>query len=381
MAKYTKFHGQQILEINDEDLIEEVKKELGVCWPKYKKRIQKGLKFPSPQPVSISLEELLQIKKDINKYWISPKAHGEHFLCFFVTLKTSKWIPTDKTSNSNITSNISKYEPEKLQFQFLIGRNYKMYLLDFQAKSNVYDNTLFAGELIKIKNQKGQEELTYLIFDIYSCCGYTTIYNTFKQRLEICKHVLPLIRNHVDFSNNTVNKLGNIHRNQKCLKFQFKMKEFFPLTQKYFQKSHNSFEDDGHIIIHNDEVLSLTFNNLYKIKFHEEITGDFLIIKSPYNSFNFDYLVTKNKEPVLYCSYSQEKLFSIPKIRKLFSETSAWVEGVWECYFDLDHLMWLPFKLRTDKLNPNSQYVIDRTYSNCMDNITPEIVQDILFKC
>jgi hypothetical protein len=167
----------------------------------------------------------------------------------------------------------------------------------------------------------------YYIFDGIICKG-KEIYNlTLSERINICNELIN----------------DSILKSIKLLENTFKLKNYIKMTSidiidKLYNEIliNNKYEYDGVVIV---KEINDYFGIQYKIK--------------PYNTY--DLYFNNNK---LYSSDNIE--YNNFKINNILIKNNA----IYEMY--LNNNIYIPLKLREDKLEANSSYVIDKTNKSCI---------------
>lgn len=300
--------------VSDFDKINDIKNVVLDFWYHRKNNY-----FPAPQPVSLEKRDLFKFSK--YEYLVCVKSDGIRFLLLF-----SK----DKKA-------------------YMVNRKFKTYVVEITTNiPNVYQNSLFDGELIKNKNG----EWIYIIHDCVGYCGKSMI--NVPDFMERYKCVHSLVENTVSNSIKLVNK--------KFVKFQ-KIKK---LTDMIEQGSIN----------HNTDGLIFTPSKM-KIGVHTQYT---LFKWKPRNLHTFDFRIEETPNEIFAQVLNKDKIenfASVPKDTEAGKEFCRKLGGmeftngsIVECGYNDVTECYEPIMIRADKSHPNSIYTVEKTLLNVEENIT-----------
>ena len=273
--------------------------------------------FPGPQPVTIELKNLSKLNEE---YMVCEKTDGERSILLLINIDNKPMC-------------------------FIINRNNELYFTDLSFKKEVFEGSIFDGELIKTK----KDSWNYLIHD---CMAYNgTSFLNFNHRLRYACVI--------DFILKRYNP-----KETDC--FQVKTKLFYSYgnqldkTWEHIQKTTENKIDGliftpiyGPIIFGRD-------NSLFKWK--ENHTMD-LFTKNHDKKIHLYY--QKKTELVLYKTLPKEN----EKIIKNFVTKEQLKKGVIIEYEYINEIF-TPYRLRTDKNKPNGEITVKNTMINIEEAIT-----------
>ena len=310
--KEVSWKNKTMYKVEDEELYDAIFRKILFWWGLGNNKLAK---FPSPLPVSMSFEEIQDIRASWEDWWMSEKTNGEHYILYFGHVLGQP-------------------------VQAILQRNLDIHLVTFEVPHALFSGTLLEGEWIKDK---------FLVFDVISSCGYVTRYLRFTDRLKIMHNLIPLVRP-VDSS-----------------PFQLQAKVFVPISsfRKYLENwSKVGHSSDGFIFIYSPYcLLPKSHSKLLKWKPPHLLTVDFYLEE---NGDQVDFLVFHKNAPHVFTSQPS------------FGDGKS-DGGIWECRFDSSKSLWIPLHQRTDKTFPNSLYVANKTWQHIMDNVSLSVLCDYWF--
>lgn len=143
---------------------------------------------PSPTPVTLTREDLSSWKKPW-KYVVSEKTDGER--ATLLLGKRNTWVAktsrsTGKTYYHNKETNETSWKKPNENYMVLVRRNREIIEMDYNmaVPNDLFDGTMFDGEWIKE---------TFVIFDTIAVKGDSVKNESFEERLNVAKELLPSI--------------------------------------------------------------------------------------------------------------------------------------------------------------------------------------------
>ena len=275
--------------------------------------------FPGPQPVAIEKKNL-PIKEE---YMVCEKSDGERSILLLLHINNKPMC-------------------------FMTNRKNEFYFMDFSFKKEVFEGSIFDGEIIKTK--KGT--WNYLIHD---CMAYNgTSFIESSHRLRYACIIDFIVKRYVNKETDPVN---------------IKTKIFYTYgpeiskTWEHIQKTTEN-EIDGLILTPvNKPILFGRDVNLFKWK--ENNTIDFLV-KIVSKKLNLYYY---KKALTVYKSFKSDTS-NYKKIIQFVPESVDLCQGtVIEFKISKDLESFTPYKLRNDKLHPNGEITVTNTLKNIEENI------------
>ena len=285
--------------------------------------------FPGAQPVTVERKNFETLKKE--KYMICEKSDGERAVLILININDKPMC-------------------------FIINRNNELYFMDFSFKKEVFEGSIFDGEIIKTKKTADSEgSWNYLIHD---CMVYN---GTSFMKISHCLRYACV----VDFiTKRYINKLTD------C--FNIKTKLFY----KYGNDLNKTWEHINKTTENNIDGLIFTpinehikFGRDYTLlKWKEEHTVDFSVRKIGVK-INLYYI--KNKGIQIYKVLSKGTE-NYELILKFLTENDLLKKDViiefkipYSGYFT-------PYRLRLDKDKPNGEITVINTLKNIEENIKIE---------
>lgn len=267
---------------------------------------KEGLYYPGPQPVSIERKYLTYLKNNKDDYWVAPKTDGVRYALGI----------------GEVDGQYNAYLYDR-KLTVIKLKNCKM-------KKNILKGCLLDGELIN--------NSIFLIFDCMVICGKDVSKYSFSERMQFVKTFI----------------LG-----VKIENYTLKMKEFskFSNFKSFIHNYVKEYDQDGYIFMPETGNIQIgTHNTLYKWKNNLDNTVDFLITPK-----GILYLINSNE----LCK-TRNKLTFLPDYIKNSTDNQ-----VVECKCnDIQSKTWIPIGPRSDKKDPNSQYVFKKTMINIKENIS-----------
>jgi hypothetical protein len=290
--------------------------------------------FPGPQPVSLERRDLFKLKKF--PYLVCVKSDGMRFMM----LCTKR---TDEPSGNKC---------------YMIDRAFRPFEVVQSFSDIVYKNTLFDGELVKMKNGVW----TYVIHDCVSFKGEDVSQLDFNKRYACVSATIETFLNTAEPSKDS---------------FPIVMKKFVPFNEiktliEMESRNEISHPTDG--LIFTPVMLPIGTNaqyTLFKWKSIKLHTFDFKITNEPDK-----YVAFVNNKGVLsaFASVSKDSAQGKDFGEKLASLTNPKYESgmIVECEYNSKTSCFDPLFVRTDKTHPNGLYTVDKTLLNIRENITIE---------
>jgi len=289
-------------------------------------------RFPGAQPVAIERKDL-PLKE---QYMVCEKTDGERAILLLLQINGKPMC-------------------------FIINRNDEFYFMDFSFKKEVFEGSIFDGELIKTKNGVWN----YLIHDCMCYNGTSFLENSHRLRYACI----------IDF---IIKRYSN--RETDC--FNIKTKLFYNYgpeiskTWKHIQKTTEN-NIDGLIFTPVDRpIIFGRDNSLFKWK--ETNTIDFLVKVVSKSSIKETFLSGKTTKINLYyykkalCIYKSFKADSkeYKEIIDFVPESVDLLQGVIiEFKISNDLESFTPYKIRSDKSKPNGEITVNNTLKNIKENI------------
>jgi mRNA guanylyltransferase len=278
--------------------------------------------FPGPQPVTIEKKNLHQLK---NNYIVCEKSDGERAILLLINLNNKPMC-------------------------FMINRNNDFYFLDLSFKKEVYEGSVFDGELIKTKNGSWN----YLIHDCMIYNGSSFIEKSHRLRYGC---VIDLITKRYQ------------NKSEDCVNIKTKIfYDFGPQLIKTWEHIQQTTENkiDGLIFTPiNGNIKFGRDTSLFKWK--ELHTIDFLV-KLVSKKINLYYY---KKMLVIYKSFaSKEKNYK--SIVDFVDENTDLAEGVIIEFKIINGDCFIPYRVRTDKAKPNGEITVNNTLKNIEESLKIE---------
>ena len=314
----TPFCNGTIFKIDNEKLKEKVFKESETILGFTLKRDY----FPGPQPVAVMLKDFEKLKKD---YMVCEKSDGERYVMLLLNIDNKPMC-------------------------FLINRNNDLYFVTLSLKKEVFEGSIFDGEIIKTKNELNWH---YLVHDCYAYNG--------KSFMEI-SHDLRYA-SILDFITKRY-----VPKETDC--FNIKTKIFY----KYGAELDKTWDHITKTTENNIDGLIFTPIN-EPVKFGRD--NNLLKWKEP-GSHTIDFFVKKvGKKINLYgtrkgTNYIFKSLVESDQSYKnivSFEDTDLKSGTIIEFNYNLKEDIFKPYRLRLDKHNPNGEITINNTLKNIEESI------------
>lgn len=310
------FCNSNAFKIDLEDLKEKVYTE---CEKLFKMELKRGY-FPGPQPVTIELKDLPKLNES---YMVCEKTDGERAILLLINIDNKPMC-------------------------FIINRNNELYFTDLSFKKEVFEGSIFDGEIIKTKS----ETYNFLIHDCM-CYNGTSFLESSHQLRYACI---------IDFIVKRYN-----HKPTDC--FNVKTKLFYNYgnkldeTWKHIQKTTENKIDGLIFTPINGPIIFGRDNDLLKWK--EKHTMDFFIKKE---NKKVNLYFQKKGKLELYKTLTKEN----EKILKGGILTQDNLKQGCIVEFEYNDELFVPYRIRTDKNKPNGEITIKNTMINIEEEITIE---------
>lgn len=308
--------------------------------------------FPAPQPVSMARRDFFRFYKFPYKACV--KSDGMRFLMFCTVHKGKNKC-------------------------FMIDRAFRFYEIRQNFEPTIYQNTLFDGELVRLKQSR---KWVYVIHDCIVFQKKNVREDTFSQRYKYVEHTLAQLW-HPEFSDQGRELASEDDlKRKKLVKYTMdtvplKSKNFFEFEE--LQLLHLEIENqnidhkiDGLVFIPvNEPVGTRTQRELLKWKPREQHTFDFKIVT---DNDNIVAYVSEKNQPVVFAAVQK----STEQGKEFFNKLKSlgFKEGdIVECEFQTNTQYFFPVCIRKDKSHPNGLYTVEKTIKNIEENIT---IQDLL---
>jgi hypothetical protein len=273
--------------------------------------------FPGPQPVAIELKNL-PLKEE---YMVCEKTDGERSILLMLQVNNKPMC-------------------------FMINRKNEFYFMDFSFKKEVFEGSIFDGELIKTKKEK---TWNYLIHD---CMAYNgTSFIDFSHRLRYACVIDFIVKRYSNKKEDPVNIKTKLF---------YKYGPGISKTWDHIQKTTEN-EIDGLIFTPVDHPITFGRDNSL-LKWKELNTVDFLV-KMKTAKINLYYY---KKTLVIYKSFKTDT----DTYKKLVGLNVDLTKGVIIEFKISDNLEnFTPYRIRTDKSKPNGEITVTNTLKNIQENI------------
>lgn len=311
-------------------------------WPERKNDF-----FPAPQPVSLERRDLYKLKN--YPYLVCVKSDGMRFLMLLV--------------NSFGTNKC-----------YLVDRAFRFYAVDQPFGEDIYNNTVFDGELVRTETMFGEKQWSYIIHDCVCYKNINVAKKTFKERYACVESAVT-----TDYTQEEELSSDG---------FNVQIKKFFPFREL---DQLVKMMEDGELINHNTDGIIITPSDL-PIGMYTQYT---LFKWKPRQLHTFDFKI-EVRNGTIYAQVNDKKNSKDPKNPvvdfasvsintengKLFFDRLKAIEGfkngsIVECDYDDVTECYKPKLIRNDKKHPNGLYTVEKTLNNIVENITIEHLQDI----
>ena len=274
--------------------------------------------FPGPQPVAVEIKDIQKLKEG---YMVCEKTDGERAILLLINIDNKPMC-------------------------FIINRNNELYFMDLAFKKEVFEGSIFDGEIIKTKNGT----FNYLIHDCLSYNGISFLKEPHNLRYAC---IIDLI----------VKRYINKEKDP----FNIKTKLFYvygPELNKTWEHIQKTTENkiDGLIFTKIDHPV--VFGRDYSLfKWKQEHTLDLFVKSEVKKGINLFY--QKKQEIVFYKTLTKEN----EKLVKAFlSKENLKLGCVVE--FKFENFLFVPYRLRTDKDKANGEITIKNTMINIEEAIS-----------
>ena len=283
--------------------------------------------FPGPQPVAIEKKDIKSLK---DGYVVCEKTDGERAILLLINIDNKPMC-------------------------FIINRNNEFFFIDLSFKKEVFEGTIFDGELIKIKEKNNdtkeknskEETWNYLIHDCM--CYNGSSFLELSHRLRYAAIIDCIVK-----------------------RYNHKEKDPFYVKTKLFYKFGNGLEKTwNHIQKTTENVIDgliftkidypINFGRDYSLfKWKEEHTFDLLVKKS---GKKINLYGTRKSEQYLFKTIKEtdhvEQIVTFAKDNDLKKGTVI--------EFKKD---FVPYRIRKDKQTPNGEITLNNTFKNIEEAIT-----------
>jgi len=285
--------------------------------------------FPGPQPVAVEKKDFQMLSK--NKYMVCEKTDGERIVLLILNIKSD--------------------DSDTLKpMCFITNRNNEFYFIPLSCKRELFEGSIFDGEIIKNKNGVW----TYMIHD---CMCYNGV--DFTKKIHKLRYGAV-----VDF-------IVKRYFFKESDPFQIKTKLFYsygPELNKTWEHIKSTTENniDGLIFTPVNEPMRFgRMKELLKWKEPGDNTMDFLVKKINSKKLGLYYI---NKKNVKICY----KIFQHTDLNfKLINDfiPSDSKQAIVEFKYSLETKIFTPYRIRTDKNEPNGEITINNTMKNIEESI------------
>jgi hypothetical protein len=285
--------------------------------------------FPGPQPVAVEKKDFTTLNN--NDYMICEKTDGERIVLIFIKINDKPMC-------------------------FITNRNNEYFFVPLSLKKEVFEGSIFDGELIKNKNGI----ITYIIHDCMSFNGVSFLQKPHSLRYGAI----------MDF---IVKRY--IHKDSDP--FQIKTKIFYkysPELSKTWEHIQDTTENKIDGLIFTPIYQPIKFgrmNELFKWKEPDNNTMDFLVKKN--KNITLSYL-SKKQSMIIFRSF--DPLNTNFKIIDDFLTTNNKESMIIEFKYSLNTKIFTPYRIRSDKTEPNGEVTIKNTMKNIEEAIN---IKDFIF--
>jgi len=277
--------------------------------------------FPGPQPVTIMLKDLEMLKKE--DYMVCEKSDGERHVMLLINIDNKPMC-------------------------FLINRNNDLYFLTLSLKKEIFEGSIFDGEVIQTK----KENWNYLIHDCYAYNGTSFMKTSHNLRYATI----------LDFITKRY-----VPKEKDC--FNIKTKIFY----KYGSEVDKTWEHivkttenniDGLIFTPINEIVKFGRDNLL-FKWKSLHTIDLLVKKI---GKKINLYGTRKGANYIFKSLTdnQESYKNIISLDDINLKEGAIIEFNYDLKMDI----FKPYRIREDKNQPNGEITITNTLKNIEESIT-----------
>jgi mRNA guanylyltransferase len=278
--------------------------------------------FPGSQPVTVERKDLPLLQ---NNYMVCEKSDGERAVLLLLQINNKPMC-------------------------FMINRNNEIYFIDLSFKKEMYEGSVFDGEIIKTKNENGS--WNYLIHDcmIYNGRSFMDVSHRLRYAC-----IIDLITKR--------------YQHKKTDPLNIKTKLFYNFgpgivkTWEHIQKTTEN-KIDGLIFTPIYTPIKLGRDNTL-FKWKETHTIDFLVklVSKKIHLYYYKKILT------VYRSFgSKDKNYGT--IVDFVDENTDLTKGVIIEFKIINGDCFIPYKIRTDKFKPNGEITVLNTLKNIQESIT-----------
>jgi hypothetical protein len=239
-------------------------------------------------------------------------------------VKQNEYYISYKADGERYCFVVMNYENKNLCM--FINRKLEIFPLKLHMSREFFKGTVIDGEIIF-----HEDKYYFLGFDCLMLSGKNVMNFHFNERIK-----------HIDCVSNCLNST-------KYCEFQTKL--FVKLDD--FKKLEFKFKNDGYVFMPVQCPITFgTHNSFFKLKDRLDNTVDFRISKNKLCLIK-NKTITKTMNKIDYTFVSKESIIE---------------DGIYECKY-IDDKLWAPLHIRSDKMDPNSYYVYQRTLVNIKENM------------
>jgi hypothetical protein len=251
-------------------------------------------------------------------------------------------------------------------------------ILGKDKKEELEGNIVIQGELFKDNGKN-----TFYIFDVLIINDNSVINLNHKDR---CKSFEPLL----NYFNDCIN---NENRIQLVLEYK-KFYGFLPSENNFYENLMNcknslkkDYQDKSIDMEINDGFIFTPLNKpyinseTYKYKFPETMTIDFLVRltnKSDKTKYYDLYVYNERKESVKFMYKNRNYTMKCSSESELFNLISD--NMIVECKYDKTNNLFVPYRIRYDKILPNFYRVANDVFNDILNPITINVLEDLFKK-
>ena len=277
--------------------------------------------FPGPQPVTIEKRDL-PLKE---KYMVCEKSDGERAILLLLQINGKPMC-------------------------FMINRKNEFYFMDFSFKKEVFEGSIFDGEIIKTK----KDNWNYLIHDCMAYNGTSFLEMSHRLRYACV----------IDF---IVKRYNPKETDCLCIKTKL-FYEYGPEVAKTWDHIQKTTENkiDGLIFTPVDRPIVFgRDNSLFKWK--EAHTLDFLVkLKGSKSDMNLYYY---KKNLSIYKTFKRDSSTYRHVIDFVKNDESVDLLNGVIIEFTLENDVFKVYRIRTDKNRPNGEITVNNTFKNIQESI------------
>lgn len=302
--------------------------------------------FPGAQPVTIEKKDLMKLKQN---YMVCEKSDGERGVLILINIDSKPMC-------------------------FMINRNNEIYFMDFFFKKEVFEGSIFDGEIIETKKTK---KWNYLMHDCLAYNGKSFMNESHNLRYACI----------IDFITRRYS-----HRELDCL--YMKTKLFYNYgseiekTWTHIKKTTEN-EIDGLIFTPINEPIR--FGRDYSLfKWKETHTIDLLAkIKQKGNKINgnngnngIELFYIKKSNNILFKTFQTDSINYnniITFFKEIEEDLKQLIKGVIiEFKYSINDEIFIPYRIRFDKDKPNGEITVNNTIKNIQEDIKIKELNNLL---